>query len=201
MMNPLMMNTATSGIAAAAFCLAAIAPSGTWAMGSCSGQYSAAALKPLPQPVVATIEVFDNSPRNMRLSQALTRGMNNAGLTTAGSGNVRLSVSYTLTGRGGGGYGRMRDSYDQWGAQSEWGGMSGGVPMEQPGMPRFGPAPSPGPQTLMLRADLRDAATGLPLWIATIQCQVQTSNEQQLAYDIGTLIAQSAGKRIDQSSM
>jgi hypothetical protein len=196
-----MMNAITSGgIALATLCLAA-APSGTWAMGSCSGQYSAAALKPLPRPTVASIDVFDNSPRNLRLSQALTRGMNNAGLATAGSGNVRLSVSYTLTGGNGGGYGRMPNSYDQWGAQSEWGGMSGGVPMEQPGMPRFGPAPSAGPQTLMLRADLRDTATGLPLWIATIQCQVQTGNEQQLAYDIGTLIGQSAGKRIDRSSM
>jgi hypothetical protein len=196
-----MMNTANIAIAATAFCFAAIAPSGTWAMSSCSGQYSAAALKPLPRPTVATIDVFDNSPRNTRLSQALTRGLNNAGLTTAGTGNVRLSVSYTLSGGGGGGYGRMRDSYDQWGAQSEWGGMSGGVPMEQPGMPRFGAAPSPGPRTLMLRADLRDAATGRPLWIATIQCQVQTGDEQQLAYDIGTLIGQSAGKQVDQTSM
>jgi hypothetical protein len=196
-----MMNTITGGgIVLAAFCVAA-APSGAWAMGSCSGQYSAAALKPLPRPTVAVIDVLDNSPRNLRLLQSLTRGMNNAGLTTAGSGNVRLSLSYSLTGGGGGGYGRMRDSYDQWGAQSEWGGMSGGVPMEQPGMPRFGPAPSAGPQTLMLRADLRDAASGLPLWIATIQCQVQTGNEQQLAYDIGTLIGQSAGKRVDRSSM
>ncbi|MBN8908238.1 MAG: hypothetical protein J0H14_03775 [Alphaproteobacteria bacterium] len=196
-----MTNTITgSRIVLAALCLAA-APSGTWAMGSCSGQYSAAALKPLPQPTVATIDVFDNSPRNLQLSQALTRGMNNAGLATAGSGNVRLSVSYTLTGGGGGGYGRVRNSYDQWGAQSQWGGMSGGVSIEQPGMPRFGAAPSAGPQTLMLRADLRDTATGLPLWIATIQCQVQTGNEQQLAYDIGTLIGQSAGKRIDRSSM
>ncbi len=188
------------GVAATVLCLAALAPSGTWAMSSCSGQYSAAALKPLPQPTVATIDVFDNSPRNVQLSQALTSGMNNAGLTTAAAGNVRLSVSYTLTG-GGGGYGRRRNSYDQWGAQSEWGGMSGGVPMEQPGMPRFGAAPSPGPRTLMLRADLRDATTGLPLWIATIQCQVQTSNDKQLAYDIGTLIGQSAGKRVDRSSM
>jgi len=192
--------TTIVGIAATALCLAA-APSGAWAMGSCSGQYSAAALKPLPRPTVATIDVLDNSPRNLQLSQALTRGMNNAGLATAGTGNVRLSVSYTLTGGGGGGYGRRRDSYDQWGAQSEWGGMSGGVPMEQPGMPRFGAAPSPGPRTLMLRADLRDTTTGLPLWIATIQCQVQTGNEQQLAYDIGTLIGQSAGKRVDRSSM
>ncbi len=192
--------TLNRGLAAIALCLAAIGPSGAWAMSSCSGQYSAAALRPLPQPAVAALDVLDNSPRNMRLSQALTRGMNDGGMTTAGSGNVRLSVSYTLSGGGGGGYGRTRNSYDQWGAQSEWGGMSGGVPMEQPGMPRFGAAPSPGPRTLMLRADLRDAATGLPLWIATIQCQVRTSNEQQLAYDIGTLIGRSAGKRVDRSS-
>jgi hypothetical protein len=193
--------TIRGGVVLAALCLAAAAPSASWAMGSCSGQYSAAALKPLPQPTVARVDLFDNSPRNVRLSQALMRGMNNAGMTTAGSGNVRLSVSYTLSGGGGGGYGRERNSYDQWGAQSAWGGMSGGVSIEQPGMPRFGPAPSAGPQTLYLRADLRDAASGLPLWIATIQCQVQTGNEQQLAYDIGTLIGQSAGKRVDRSAM
>jgi hypothetical protein len=187
-------------LGAAALCLVAVAPANTWGMSSCNGQYSAAALKPLPQPAVATVDVFDNSPRNVQLSQALVRGMNNAGLATGGAANVRLSISYTLSG-GGGGYGRQRDSYDQWGAQSEWGSMSGGVSIEQPGMPRFGPAPSAGPQTLLLRADLRDVASGLPVWIATIQCQVQTSNEQQLAYDIGTLIGQSAGKRIDRSSM
>ena len=188
-------------IGAATMCLLAIAPCGAGAMDSCRGQWSAAALSPLPQPTVAPVALFGSSTANSQLAQAFAQGLNGGGLATGGAANVRLSVSYSTMGGGGGGLGRTRDSYDQWGAQNQWAGMAGGVSIEMPGMPRFGAAPGPTPQTLMLRAELRAMATGLPLWIATMQCQVQTADPQRLATDIGTLIGQSAGKEIAQTAM
>jgi hypothetical protein len=172
------------------------------AIDGCSGQYSATALQPLPVPAVAKLQLFDDSPANQQLARAFTDGMSQSGLAVSGTPTVSLSVTHQIYANGGSGGGSGGGA--SWGGQDSWDAMQGGVSLERPDMPRydtFSPAPSVQSGLLVLRVDLRDLATNAIDWVAVFQCTLQGGDQNPVAYGIGYLVGQSAGRRVSRAPM
>src|SRR5271166_1184982 len=180
-------------------------PAPARAMGSCSGQYSATPLQPLPQPVVVALVLSDNSPRNVQLAQDFSNGLGQAGIAVGNPPNVNLSVTYQIYGQGGNSGGGGGDGGGTgWGTANSWDAMQGGVTLQQPDMPNFDAfSPSAPVQSaeLMARFEARDTQTNKTDWVAVVQCTVQDGGQQTLVYDLGYLIGGALGKRVNQGRM
>jgi hypothetical protein len=179
------------------------------AMDSCTGQFSAAALQPLPVPNVVALDLRDSSDTNVTLARAFTDGMRAAGQRVDGAATTKLTLIYQTIGQnsgsdaGSGAPGGAGSGWSDWsGDNAPW--LQGGQSAALPDMPRydmFSPAPAPQPVILMLRAQLRDAQSNAIDWVATLQCTPQGNDNRQLAYDLGTLIGGAIGKRIDRTPL
>jgi hypothetical protein len=206
-----------SGLIAATGCLAlacgALSPAS--ALDSCSGQYSAALLHPLPLPTVTALDIHDNSPTNVALGQSFMIGLRAAGQATEGAPSAKISVNYQIMGQGNGGPGYSGGGLGQGGgagSQSDWSGwsngstdsMRGGQTMALPEFPRydaFKPRQAAQSALLILRVEVHDAQTNALDWVASMQCTMQGTDDQQLAYQLGYLIGGVMGKRIDRQAM
>lgn len=178
------------------------------ALESCSGQYAAAALHPLPVPTVVKLNLRDNSPVNVNLAKAFTAGMQRAGLQVEGTPTVNLSITFTILGQGGssgpgsaqpGGPGTGgRGGSD---ANAPW--LQGGWTAQLPDMPRSGlftpqqPAQS---AFLVLRVEATDP-TGAIDWVGSVQCTLLGNDDQTLAYQLGYRIGGTLGQRVEQSPL
>src|SRR5579871_2960540 len=91
----------SSRAAATSLAVLALAAGGAHAMGTCSGNYSATLLHPMAVPTVVNLDLSDNSDGTVRLGQAFTGGMKDAGVTVAGTPTVKLRVTYDVAGQGG----------------------------------------------------------------------------------------------------
>lgn len=178
------------GLAVAFACLAG-APA-AWAMASCSGSYAAALLSALPQPLVVRLKIFDDSPRNLDLAARFTNGLRQSGISVDGTPTAQLALTVSLS--GGNAAAAPVPSSDF--TNFEW---AGGLNQSSPDQTKFGAAPAPGPQTLLMRAELRRSADAPVAWVGTLQCSVQTGDTRQLAYDLGTIVGGALGKRSERT--
>lgn len=186
------------------------------AMQGCSGQFSAAAIRPLPKPLVVALDVRDTTPMNTGLANAFKRGLAESGHPAEPpSPNAALSVTYRIVGLGGSGGGGGSDPVirdaplgtgrswtDPTTSSAIW--MRGGQTAALPGMPRFGTSnqPSPSqPQTLFLRAEVRPVGSEQVAWVGVVQCTLQSTDDQGLAHQLGRLIGGAIGKRVDNTPM
>jgi hypothetical protein len=179
------------------------------ALDSCNGQYSAAALRPLPVPTVVKLDLRDSSPVNVNLAKAFTTGMQQAGLLVDGPPTVKLSITFSILGQGGssgpgpvqpGGTGT--DGGFGSGTNAPW--LSGGITTELPDMPRydmFTPQQPAQSALLMLRVEANDPSSGTTDWIGSIQCTLLGNDNQTLAYQLGYRIGGTLGKRVDQGPL
>jgi len=176
------------------------------AMDSCSGQYSAALLHPLPTPLVAAVQLSINTPRNASLAQAFTNGMREAGLTVSGSPTVMLTMTSQVLGQGGGGTGDdelhpgsgAQSGVSNWsggGAASLRGGQTSALP-DFPSSDMFAPQQPVQSALLILRVEAHNAQDNSLSWVAVLQCTMQGTDDQRRAYEIGRLIGGSIGKRV-----
>jgi hypothetical protein len=175
-------------------------------MDSCSGRYSAALITPLAQPTVVTLDIADSSDLSARLGQAFTSGMQQAGVATAGTPTVRLTLTYQIVGQGGstgdgGGLssgGGPQTGWSNWSSDDE-AALQGGMALALPDIPKFDTfAPQQPAQSalLMLRAEARNVGAAAPNWVATVQCTLQGSDNNLLAYQLGYLLGGAIGKRL-----
>jgi hypothetical protein len=179
------------------------------ALDSCSGQYSAAALHPLPVPTVVKLNLRDSSPVNVTLAKAFTTGMQQAGLQVDGPPTVTLSITFTVLGQGGssgpgpaqpGGTGT--DGGSGSGTNAPW--LQGGWTAELPDMPRydiFTPQQPAQSALLVLRVEAADPSSGTTDWIGSIQCTLLGNDNQTLAFQLGYRIGGTLGKRVDQAPL
>jgi hypothetical protein len=176
--------------------VAAIAPFATaMAMDTCSGQVSAAALHPLPNPTVAVLDLFDNSARSLELGSAFTDGMKRGGMRVDGTPTVKAVVTISILGGGGRSRSRYREA-----DRNDWASLGGGVyraPPDQPNNSILTPASPEQTPPLIVRIELRDAAGRQVDWIATLQCTPRGGDDQRLAFEIGELVGRLGGKRVD----
>ena len=164
------------------------------AISSCSGTYSAALLRPLPAPLVVGLVASDDSPRNLELAARFRAGMQKAGASMAGAPTVQLRLAVTMNG----GLEPAGPAAPP-GRAFSW--VGGGVDRQFPDQTRIRrPGWNTPPMTVQLRAELRPSQAEPVAWVATLQCAMQGDDEQQLAYEIGTLIGGTIGRRVDQTS-
>ena len=180
------------------------------AMESCIGQYSAAALSPLPTPALVSLDLSGSTITSPDLAQAFTRGMQEAGQQMQGPANAILTLSWSVTGQGGtgnGGGGTFAGGnaagWSNWsGSNAPWlqGGETAALP-EIPSYTLFSPKPAVQSALLFLRAEVRPTGAGVAAWIATVQCTIQPVDNKQLAYQLGRLIGGAMGKQVNDSPM
>ena len=175
------------------------------ALESCNGQYSAAALQPLPVPTVVKLDLRDSSPVNINLAKAFTTGMQQAGLHVDGPPTVKLSLTFSIIGQGGSTGpgavppgGASADGNYASGTNAPW--LNGGYTAQLPDLPRydlFTPQQPAQSALLILRVEANDSSTGTTDWIGSIQCTLAGNDNQTLAYQLGQRIGGTLGKRVD----
>ena len=182
-------------LCATAAVLSLLAAGPGWAMGGCSGTFSASALKPLPQPLVLGLTVFDDSPRNAQLAAQFRAGLTAAGVTLGGAPNAKLSVNVSITGGGDGGGSAPSQPLNQ---SFSWlnGGLDRQAPQESElGSLSFDPAT---PMALFLRAEVRAGGSDWPAWVGLLNCSMQGGDQRQMAYDIGATLGGAIGQEVPQ---
>src|SRR5215472_8721042 len=85
----------------AGLCLVVTLATPAHAMDGCTGQYSAAALSPLPTPTVISLDLSGSTVTSPDLAQAFTRGMQEAGQHVGTPANAVLTLSWSISGQGG----------------------------------------------------------------------------------------------------
>ena len=78
-----------------------LSPVAARAQNACSGTYAATLIQALPQPNVVALEVFDNSPENLRLGGKFTDGLRQAGVALDGAPTSRLRLNTSILGPAG----------------------------------------------------------------------------------------------------
>lgn len=190
--------------------LSLAAPRLAAAMDSCAGTYSATLLSPLAAPTVVALNVSDSSDLTARLATAFTTGMQDAGVTVTGTPTVSLRLSYSVVGQGGGsvpGGPLINPASDAQTGWSSWSGgqneaLQGGITLALPDIPSadmFNPQTPTQSGLLMLRAEARNADGQTPVWIAMLQCTVQTTDAVMLARQLGYLLGGAVGKEVSKA--
>jgi hypothetical protein len=176
--------------------LAALACTGpAAAMRTCEGTYAATPLHPLPARMVVGIDIHDASPRNESLAQRFLAGVREAGVATGQQPNVLLHVSTSRLG------GTSADSGH--GAEQSFPGLSGlqgGTNPRLPAIPSTGltaPPAAAGTPSLILRIDATEGQATRIAWVVSVQCRMIGPDEGLLAQDLGRIIGEALGKRIE----
>src|ERR1700761_167234 len=84
-----------------ALALAGVLAAPAAAMDACNGQFSAAALSPLPTPTVISLDLSGSTITAPALVQAFTQGMQDAGQRVGAPSNAVLTLSWNVLGQGG----------------------------------------------------------------------------------------------------
>ena len=166
--------------------------------------YSAALLHPLTQPTVVALDLADSSVLTTSVGQAFANGMREAGVIMAGTPTVHLRLTYQVMGQNGGdgGGGGLNTGGGPQTGWSSWSGgdaaaLQGGQTLALPDIPNydaFSPAQPVQSALLILRAEARNKDADAPDWVASVQCTMQGTDNQTLAYQLGYAIGGAIGK-------
>jgi len=163
-------------------------------MGSCTGVISATLLSPLPAPLVVGLQLMDDSPRNIELANRFKAGLKHAGITTEGPPTVQMTMNVTVMSQAPNNGAPVPLQDDNW--------MNGGLAPSLPGESRVGGnRQSPGPTTLLMRAEIRRTAADRVAWVGVLQCTENGNDQMARAYDLGTVIGAAIGQRVDQKRL
>lgn len=198
-----------------ALALAGVLAAPAAAMDACTGQYSAAALSPLPTPTVISLDLSGSTITAPGLARAFTQGMQDAGQQVGTPSNAVLTLSWNVLGQGGGGgngggngtgspfAGDNATDWSNWsGSNAAW--LQGGETAALPGIPSYtmlSPKPAVQSALLVMRAQVRPTGAGVAAWIATLQCTMQPVDNSKLAYELGRLLGSAIGREVNQSPM
>src|ERR1700722_13386755 len=182
---------------------------------ACTGQYSAAALSPLPTPTAISLDLSGSTVTAPNLVQAFTQGMQDVGQRVGTPSNAVLTLSWSVLGQGGADWngggngtgtpfaGNDATNWSNWsGSNTAW--LQGGETAALPGIPSytmFSPKPAVQSALLVLRAQARPTGAAVAAWIATLQCTMQPVDNNKLAYQLGRLVGAAIGREINQSPM
>jgi hypothetical protein len=159
----------------------------------CAGTYAATAIHPLPQPIVARLDIRDNSPENMRLGASFMQGVRDAGTRADGAANAVISINYSVIDLNAGLGGVEGPSYEG------FGGFSDGPDPSLPGSSRLRlrqPSHPHAPVTLSLRAEVTQPGSTQVAWVLSLQCQMTEQEPVSLAYDVGRMVGGTIGQTV-----
>ncbi len=168
---------------------------GAAATQTCQGTYAATLLQPLPAHVVVGLDIHDHSPRNLKLAERFLTGVREAGVIVGAEPNVLLHVNTSRLGE--------TSSRSSPGAERnypELSGLQGGAQLSLPALPAIGlaaPRSNPALSLLSLRVDATEGTATRISWVASVQCRMAGSDEGQLAEDLGHVIGNALGRRIE----
>lgn len=186
-------------------------PAGAHAADLCTGDYVSTVIHPSPMPLVVALKLNGGSDASGALARDFRDGMRSVGQYVGDPASASLSVSYRILYRAVSGTRRVERSFGEpagpdsgW---SDWSGdnapwLRGGETASLPDFPRydmFHPRPPAQPDLLMLRAELRDTRSDALDWVGTVQCPLQGSDDQHLAYQLGTLTGKAMEADRDQT--
>jgi hypothetical protein len=162
---------------------------------TCSGTFAAELLHPLPERVVAGLDIRDQSPDHLALGRRFLAGMRTAGVTVGPAPNVLLSITSS----------RLEIGTDQPDGRAERDatappGLQGGVQQGLPAMPdtHMGETASPpSPPTAIYRVEAREPSARRISWVANVQCQLLGTDDGAAAEDLGRVIGGALGRRIE----
>ena len=167
---------------------------GAAAMSSCEGTFAAALLQPLPTPTVVALDIRDDSPSNVRMGARFLAGLREAGVAVGERANVVLHID---TSQLRGTPGASTDPGDQSYASSPV--TTGGVQQALPAIPSDSiarPPAAPRP-LLILRIEASAGQTAPASWVASVQCGIMGSDDEQRAQDLGRAIGGILGQRVE----
>ncbi len=165
----------------------------------CPGKVASTVLHPLPAPLIVTLTLKDASGAGRGVSRDFGDGLRSAGQRVGAPANARLSLSYRTLSEADNSYRRHQQDFNQPGGPdsgwSDWSGsnapwLRGGETAALPDFPRydmFHPRPPGQPGTVVLRAELRNARTGVLDWVGMVQCVPRESGRHSLAWQLGAL--------------
>lgn len=159
----------------------------------CAGTYAATAIHPLPQPIVARLDIRDKSPENLRLGESFMQGVRDGGTRVDGAVNAVISINYSVIDLNAGMGGIEGPSYEG------FGGFSGGPDPSLPGSSRMRlrqPAHPHAPVTLSLRAEVSQPGGARVDWVLSLQCQMTEQEPVSLAYEVGRMIGGTIGQTV-----
>jgi hypothetical protein len=186
--------SAAAGLLAVGLLAAGLAGS-AGATETCQGTFAAELLHPLPAPVVAGLDIHDQSPDHSQLGERFLAGMRSAGVDVGPRPNVLLSITSS----------RLGIPPDQPDSRAEQdatppSGLQGGVQQSLPAMPetRIGTTVSPpSPPTAIYRVEAKEPSAAEISWVANVQCQMLGTDDGAAAEDLGRVIGGALGKRIE----
>ncbi len=186
-------------IAVAGLLTAALPLRAPVAMPSCDGTYAAEAPRPLPAKMVVDVDIRDPSPDHLRLAERFRSGLRAAGITVGPRPNVLLSITS-----------RRLDS----GPEQSLGGttppspqfpdLQGAGELDLPVIPEARiarPEPPPSPPLLLIRVEAKESQAVRGAWVANVQCEMVGTDDGALAEDLGRVIGQSLGKRVERGPL
>ena len=162
---------------------------------TCQGSYATALLHPLPPRMVVGVDIHNRSPRNVELVERFLAGVRDAGVAVGAQPNVLLHISASTLGQASDQSNRGKAQ-----SQSEMFGLQGGLQPGLPALPSTGFAASRSPPAPPLRFFRVDATAGPSTsiaWTASVQCQMFSSDEGQLAEDLGRVVGSALGERTE----
>ena len=163
---------------------------------TCVGTYAATALQPLPTQVVVGLDIHDRSVRNLKLADQFLAGLRDAGVSVGAQSNVFLHVSTSQLGQD-----MSQPSRGSERNYPELVGLQGGGQQPRlPALPATGlatPRSRPAPPLLFIRVDATEGTATRISWVASVQCQMVGTDEEQLAQELGKIIGSALGQRIE----
>jgi hypothetical protein len=156
-----------------AFCLLA---TGARAESGCRGSLSASALQPVAAGTPVILDILSQDAANTALSERFAAGMRAVGAQIEAAGNLHLRLNFLL-----------RDP-STGGVYSDFSWLADPAGADNP-IARDGPRP-----VIMLTATLTDTANAALVWVALVDCVIDTKSTETLAFDLGREIGRWLGK-------
>jgi hypothetical protein len=187
------------GLIAATGLLAARLTGTAVAMSTCEGTYAAESLRPLPAKMVVDVDIRDPSPDHQRMSARFLEGLRAAGITVGQQPNVRLSITSARLDTG-------SDQFEDAAVKRspDFAGMHGGVEVQMPAIPEAHigrPPPPPSPPLLLIRVEATENQAQHGSWVANVQCHMVGTDDGAFAEDLGRLIGDTLGKRVERGPL
>jgi hypothetical protein len=163
------------------------------AIQTCDGTYSAMSLRPLPERIVVGLDILDTSAENKKLAERFLAGIRKSGVEVGQRPTVMLHVRRT----------GLEALLNRPSVPSDRGHPRGNQLGQVSGIPeipsaRFGtPRPTTSPPPLSLRIDATEATASRISWTVTIQCRMIGSDSGKRAEELGVVIGEALGKRIE----
>ena len=146
---------------------------------ACDGSIQASVLQPLPSPLVVTVENLRNTPNAPKAEASFIDGLRSAGVKVEPDAENVLRLTFLITSTG---TAELPHEYTDF----SWTAVPG--------------AASGPPPTITVTVGLGGRTRPNLSWVASLACQVNTTDPTMLAQQLGQVIGEVLSKQLSQES-